>query len=170
MHVFLIAAITADGFIAASPTQISTSWTSKEDKRFFGERTKQAKVMLMGMTTYQTIQRPLPGRVTVVMTRTPQTVPAEFKDELVYTSDTPTKILTDLAARGFSEVAICGGSQIYTMFLKAGVIDTLYLTVEPVLFGQGVKLFTDAIAAKLKLKNCTHLNEQTLLLEYQVLK
>jgi len=168
MHVFLISAISADGYIAEEAEQVSTEWTSKEDKQFFRDRTKKARVMVMGMNTYKTIGRPLPDRLTVVMTRTPQEVPAEQKDQLMFTSQTPQEVLADLEKKGFTEVAICGGSQIYTLFLNAGLINTLYLTVEPVVFGKGVHLFADTVTKKLKLENTTQLNSETLLLEYSV--
>lgn len=170
MHVFLIAAISADGYIAEEVKQISTSWTSKEDKKFFSERTKKAGAVVMGMSTYQTIGKPLPDRITIVMSRTKHEVPEEYKGKLAFTAQTPVEILAEFESYGLKEVAICGGAQIYTMFMKAGLIDTLYLTVEPVVFGKGVKLFSDEVAAKLALKNCTQLNEQTLLLEYKVQK
>ncbi len=170
MHVFLIAAVTADGYIAEEVKQISTEWTSKEDKKFFKDMTTKSGVMVMGMNTYKTIGRPLPNRLTVVITRTPQEVPAEHQENLLFTSQTPKEVLAMLEKKGFTEVAICGGAQIYTLFLKEKLVDTVYLTMEPVLFGKGVHLLTEAVDTKLTLKNCTQLNTQTLLLEYKVEK
>lgn len=168
MHVFLIAAITVDGYIAAEADQISTAWTSAEDKTFFRDRTKQAGVIVMGRKTYDTIGRPLPGRLNVVLTSSPQDVSPDQADQLMYTSADPKTLIADLAARGYQEVAICGGASVYSQFLEAGVIDTLYLTVEPICFGRGIKLFSDISATKLTLKQTTPLSEQTLLLEYAV--
>ncbi len=170
MHVFLIAAVSVDGVIAEEATQISTEWTSKEDKKFFKDKTKQARVMVMGMNTYKTIGRPLPERLTVVMTRTPQEVPAEFAGQLLFTDKSPQEVLSDLEKKGFAEVAICGGAQIYTLFLKSGLVDTVYLSMEPVLFGKGVHFLKEAVNAQLELQNCTQLNTQTVLLEYKVKK
>lgn len=170
MHVFLISAISADGYIAEEAKQISTEWTSKEDKTFFRDKTKQARVMVMGMNTYKTIGRPLPDRLTVVMTRTPQEVPPAQKNQLLFTAQKPEEVLADLEKKGFSEVAICGGAQIYTLFLKAKLINTLYLTVEPIVFGKGVHLFNEDVSQKLHLEKSTQLSDQTMLLEYKVLK
>ncbi len=168
MNVFLIAAITVDGFIAEQTDQISTSWTSKEDKQFFSERTKQAGVIVMGSSTYKTIGRPLPGRLNIVYSsKMPkqQDVP-----QLRYTQLPPKELIASLAKECFKEVAICGGASIYKMFLEAGAINKLYLTVEPVVFGAGVKLFGDDLSARvsLKLVKMEHLSDQTLLLEYDV--
>nr|AIA19044.1 Dihydrofolate reductase [uncultured bacterium] len=169
MHTFLIAAISLDGFIAEKTDQISTSWTSKEDKKFFSERTKQAGVIVMGSSTYKTIGRPLPGRVNVVYSKSSQ---FEFKDENegFVTDLAPADLLKKLERDGHDEVAICGGAMIYSMFMKAGLIDTLYLTIEPVLFGEGIKLFKDDISARLQLVNSSKMGENAVLLEYKLNK
>lgn len=169
MHTFLIAAISLDGFIAEETDQISTSWTSKEDKKFFSERTKKAGVMVMGSSTYKTIGRPLPGRVNVVYSKSSR---FEFKDERegFVTDLEPAELLKKLEQDGHQEVAICGGAMIYSMFMKAGLIDTLYLTIEPVLFGKGVKLFTEDISARLQLVSSSKMGENAMLLEYRVNK
>ena len=66
MKIFIIAVLTADGLIAEGTDQISTDWTSKEDKKFFSTRTKEAGVIVLGYNTYKTIGRPLPGRLNIV--------------------------------------------------------------------------------------------------------
>jgi dihydrofolate reductase len=166
MNVFLIAAITVDGFIARDSDQISTSWTSLEDKKWFQDRTKQAGVVVMGNTTYATVKKPLPKRLNIVYSSQPQT--NEGQPNLRFTSLEPEKLIEQLASEGYQEVAICGGASIYTMFLKAGVVNKMYLTVEPVVFGTGIKLFSEELNIKLKLEKVTQLSAQTLLLEYKV--
>ncbi len=167
MKVFLIAAITLDGFIARNSSQISTSWTSPEDKKWFNQRTKEAGVIVMGSKTYDTIGRALPGRLNVVMTSQPERY-QDHDSSIIFTKQTPQDLLEDLKNKDYSEVAICGGSSIYTQFLQAGLIDKMYLTLEPVVFGQGVGLFNGEIEAKLTLVETKNLSEYTLLLEYDV--
>ena len=169
MHVFLIAAISIDGYIARDSDQISTVWTSKEDKKFFSERTKQAGVIVMGRKTFETIGRALPNRLNIVLSRQPR--PTNAPEEIQWSNKTPQELLKELEQKGYQEVAICGGQQIYSEFLKAGLINTLYLTVEPIMFGAGVKLVTSdqSSATKLSLKEMKKLNESgTILLEYEV--
>ena len=60
MKVFIIAAISADGFIAKDPKEPSTSWTSLVDKKHFSEITKRAGTVVMGAKTYETIGKALP--------------------------------------------------------------------------------------------------------------
>jgi len=52
--------------------------------------------------------------------------------------------------------------------MKAGVVDTAYLTVEPVIFGSGIKLFTEALDNELVFQKLHKLSEQTVVLEYSV--
>lgn len=163
IKVFLIAAQSADGFIAQDHSAPSTSWTSKEDKTFFVEKTKEAKVMVMGATTYKTIGRPMKDRTTIIYSK------KETFEGVEMTQDDPKTLVEKLEQRGFTEVAVCGGSSIYTMFLEAGVVDTLYLTIEPILFGAGVSLFNKPITKKLELIEEKKVGNGTLFLEYKVL-
>jgi dihydrofolate reductase len=167
MRVELVAAISLDGKIAQSADQISLEWTSKEDKRFFVSKTKEAGVLVMGRTTYDTIGRPLPNRLNIIMTRDP----AKFENivgELEYTSKSPKDILNDLSDRGFEKVVIAGGSHVYSQFIKAGLITDLYLTVEPILFGAGISLIDGVDPVELKLKTVEKLGEHAVLLHYTV--
>mgnify|MGYP001575330325 CR=1 FL=1 len=166
MKTFIIAALTADGFIAETNDHAAT-WTSRADKQFFIERTKQAGVIIMGRKTYDTIGKPLSERLNVVYTHEAKPHDAE---NLIYTSLPPAELLKNLALKGYQEVAICGGASIYTLFLKAGLVDTLCLTIEPKLFGQGISLFTKKIAANLELREVKKLDEQVILLNYRVSK
>ncbi len=172
MNVFIIAATSIDGFIAEKTDQSSLSWTSKEDRRFFVQRTKQARVMIFGSTTFKTMGRALPGRLNIVYTKNPEQFADFTKEydasELRITQEDPAALMKQLAQEGFTEVAICGGASVYSMFMRAGVVNKLYITLEPVLFGQGVKIFQEGISAKLKLVEQTKLSDQTLLLEYNV--
>ncbi|MBI4123232.1 MAG: dihydrofolate reductase [Parcubacteria group bacterium] len=162
MKAFIIAALTADGFIAKNSTHTPLGWTSKEDKQFFAGRTKEAGVVVMGKNTYETILRPFPGRHTIVYAAQPY-------EGIEVTQKSPQELLEDLEKRGFKELAVCGGSTVYTMFMEAGCVDTIYLTVEPHLFGTGMTLFNKELEAKLELISVGKLGENTVLSEYKVL-
>jgi dihydrofolate reductase len=158
---FLIAAVTADGFIARDEKH-SAFWTSKEDKKRFVELTKRAGVVIMGSTTYATLPRPLKERVNIVYSKTKTFEGAET------TRKDPLELLKELESRGFKEVAICGGSKIYTMFMKAKVVDRLFLTIEPLVFGKGITLFNEELQYHLNLVSANQAENGALLLEYKV--
>jgi dihydrofolate reductase len=143
--VSLIAAQTTDGFIAREKGETSLSWTSKEDKKRFVSLTKRAKVMVMGRTTWDTIGKALPERLIVVYSHKN---PSEPMTGVEWTTMPPKDLLNNLEGRGFTEVAICGGGEIYNLFLREGLVDQIYLTVEPVKFGQGIRFFKDPVAIR----------------------
>ena len=68
-------------------------------------------------------------------------------------------------------VLIVGGAQIATLFLKAQLIDELWLTIEPKIFGTGSSFVNDEkLDFELKLISCEKANEQgTLITKYKVI-
>lgn len=165
MKVILLAAITADGFIARDVNH-RADWTSPEDKKFFVETTKDAGTLIMGSTTFNTIGKALPGRKTIVYTRNPG--PFSGIENVESTSETPADLIQRLESAGNNAVCVCGGSSIYTLFIKSGLVTDIYLTIEPVLFGSGIKLFSDELNIKLSLESKKNLNNNTLLIHYAV--
>lgn len=165
MTCFIISCLTSDGYIGKNSTHAAT-WTSKEDKKRFIEISKRAGVMVMGLNTWLTFGgKPLKDRLHIVYSPTPlKDLPAGVE----YTDKNPSDLLKDLESRGFKEVAICGGSQIYTMFMKSGLVNKLYLTIEPVVFGDGVRLFKEDLNFKLKLDKIEHTPLGTVMLDYTV--
>lgn len=165
MKVFIIAAITADGLIGRNDGH-SADWTGSADKKVFVRLTKDAGVMVMGARTFHTINRALPDRLTIVYTHHPanMAIPGvETTDKL------PKDLLSELEERGFTQLAVCGGSTIYRQFLEAGVVNELYLTVVPKLFGQGVSLFEESVDTDLELLSSEELDGGAVLLHYHVL-
>ncbi len=173
MNCFIIAALTVDGFIGRDAEQTSTNWTSREDYEWFTEKSKEAGVVVMGRKTYETIGRTLAERVNIIYSR--QTAGKKLveeqkqliKGQLYYTQLEPKQLLEKLNKLGCEQLAVCGGSSIYTLFMKAGVIDEVFLTIEPVFFGQGVKLFNQGVKKDLELVGRQKLSAQTLLLVYR---
>ncbi len=165
MKIFIIVATSADGFIAKDPKEPSTNWTSVEDKKHFIETTQKSGAIVMGANTFKTIGRALPKRRNIVYSNEPINVPG-----IEVTSLAPQELIAKLEKEGVEELAICGGSTIYTMFMKAGLVDSLYLTIEPIIFGKGMNLFNDVIDAKLELVNFRRTDSGTIFNEYKVIK
>ncbi|MCX6715266.1 MAG: dihydrofolate reductase family protein [Candidatus Uhrbacteria bacterium] len=166
MKVELIAAMSLNGKIAASSDQSSLEWTSKEDTKFFVEKTKECRVMIMGRKTFDTIGRALKDRLIVVMTCDPEK--HALIEGVEYTCETPHQILKDLESRGYASVAIAGGAGVYSMFLKEKLVTDVFLSIEPILFGNGISLAESFEDVKLKLVESKQLGEQTVLLHYEV--
>lgn len=161
----MIAAITADGYIGRDARHLA-DWTSKEDKKLFTTVTKEAGVIVMGSKTFATIGRALPGRRTIVYTSRPSEITAE---DVEATTESPEQLVARLKAEGAAGLAVCGGASIYDLFMRAGVISEVYLTIEPLFFGSGVPLFAQSLHTNLALQEVSKLNEHTVLLRYNVL-
>jgi dihydrofolate reductase len=164
--VFLIASISADGYIART-TDHFADWSSKEDKQLFVQLTKEAGVMVMGSTTFNLFPKPLPGRKHVVYTRSLNQKPQE---NVTYTTKKPADIVAELAKEGFEKIAIIGGQKIYDLFLQSRVADEVYLVVEPFLFGDGIKFIHSQTDQTLELIESKSLNKNTVMLHYKVIK
>lgn len=169
MTTFIIAALTADGFIAQETKQTPLEWRSEGDRSFFISATKRAGVCILGSTTFNSMRRPMPGRLHIVYSMD-KTEKDNQEGIVEYTKAPPADVLRDLKKRGYKEVAVCGGATIYTMFMEAGVVDKLYLTIEPVVFGSGIKLFNKELDASLELASSKKIGEHTVLLEYNVIR
>ncbi len=107
MKAILLMAVTADGLIAKDSMQL-VDWTGRADKKYFVQITKDAGVMIMGSKTFRTIGKILPDRKSIVMTRNKKRISSE--KELVFTDQSPEKILAALEKEGFEKVVIIGGS------------------------------------------------------------
>ncbi|OGL94921.1 hypothetical protein A2348_05540 [Candidatus Uhrbacteria bacterium RIFOXYB12_FULL_58_10] len=164
MIVSLIAAVSADGKIAQSAEQSSLDWTSREDTRFFISKTKEIGTVVMGRKTFGTIGKPLKDRRTIVMSSRTGIEGVEW------TSEPPADLVARLEREGVTRMALCGGAAIYDAFLSVGLVDELFLTVEPVLFGDGVPLFRNGARINLKLLETTKLGDSSVLLHYLLLK
>ena len=54
------------------------------------------------------------------------------------------------------------------MFMQAGLVDTIYMTVEPKLFGSGMSVFNKPLDINLNLISTERLTDDVLFLEYRV--
>lgn len=160
-------AMSADGIIAKNSNHF-VNWTEPADKKFFVEITRKAGVVVMGSKTFDTIGKALPGRLNVIMTRNKERISNE--DNLEFSSKSPSELLSDLKQRGYSEVSVIGGAVINSLFLRDNLVDNIHLTVCPLLFGQGLTMFAEDHAVKLKLQETKVIGEESVLITYQVVK
>ena len=118
MTVTLVAAIARNGVIGADG---GIPWHLPDDQRRFKELTI-GHVLVMGRVTYESIGRPLPGRTTVVVTRS---AGWGAGDDGVLVAPSVTEALA-LAATVDEEVFVVGGTRVYEEALP--VADRLELT------------------------------------------
>ncbi|MFA6410401.1 MAG: dihydrofolate reductase family protein, partial [Candidatus Buchananbacteria bacterium] len=151
MKLILMMAMTADGIIAKNSSQ-NADWTSKADKKAFIAETKKHGAIIMGQTTYEAIGKALPGRLNLILTLTPQNYQAKVQPGLLeFIKGTPKEIVKYLEQKGFASAILGGGAKTNGMFLNAGLVDEILITVEPKIFGSGLN-FTEGFDLDLNLE------------------
>lgn len=149
-------------------------WASKEDQDFFKGLFKTYKLFVLGRKTYLSPTpsvRPSSQNLKIVLTKNPKRYKKyEVLGQLEFSSDTPLNLVKKLEKRRFKEMLLIGGETITTEFFRAKLINEIWLTLEPKIFGQGKGILKEDLDVKLKLKEINKLNSQgTLLLKYEVI-
>ncbi len=166
MKVTLLMAQTLDGRIAKDSHHFP-DWTEKADKKFFMNYTKEAGVMIMGRTTFETLPGVLPGRLSVVLSRSAGEWDKK-EENLIFTAFSPRRVLEKLEKMGYNHAVLTGGTTINTLFAKENLIDEIIVTVSPVIMGEGLGLFEPGIALNLTLEKSEKLGDNSLTLYYRV--
>ncbi|MCR2746720.1 dihydrofolate reductase [Limnobacter parvus] len=140
MKVSIVAAIAKNGIIGIDNR---LPWHLPEDLAFFKQTTLGCPV-LMGRKTYESINRPLPGRLNVVLTSNTDWQPAPAKDGtprnvIAYPTPLPSGSTTQIATATnlpnalqwlarFEQIFLIGGSNLYQQALEQNLVDELVLT------------------------------------------
>lgn len=158
--------MTADGKIAKNSDHFP-DWTSKEDKKLFAKTSKEHGVVIMGDKTFFTFPKPLPDRLNVVFTlleNPPET------ENVKWVTGEPEKVLEELEKMGYKSAILGGGTYMNSQFLERKLIDEIWLTIEPKIFGDGLGVFGGDFDIDLKMIDVSEINENTAVVKYEVLK
>ncbi len=171
MEVILLMAQTLDGKIARMNNQF-VDWSGIFDKAFFTYETKKAGAVIMGSRTFSTIGKPLKDRMNIIITR---------DDSKNYRGDNrgdgfefmrfePTEIFRCLSFCNYRRAFLIGGSEINTLFAKKRLIDKVYISIIPKIFGNGLSTFNEDLDIDLIFQSNTIFPDGTALLKYDVNK
>jgi dihydrofolate reductase len=171
MKTILYMGITINGYIAKEDG--NSEWTSDEDLKGFYNHSRDAGNIVMGRNTYAAAMKsgyfPFPDALNVVVTH--EAMENTWGDRVLITDGSPKEIVALLEQKGFETLFLAGGGQLNTSFINEHLIDEIYLDVEPLLFGRGIKIFADAdFEVDLELIEVKKLNAQTVQLHYRVKK
>ncbi|MBI2670593.1 dihydrofolate reductase family protein [Candidatus Woesearchaeota archaeon] len=86
-------------------------------------------------------------------------------------ASSPTDSINKAKSLGFKKVLVSGGSRVNTSFIKEGLINEIILNVEPIILGNGIKLFAEGnFITKLKLLDIKKVSNNITQLHYKVKK
>ena len=112
-------------------------------------------------------------KLRIILTRRPEKYNSQtVEGQLEFSGETPRQLVKRLTSIGYKEILLVGGSIINGLFLKQNLVDELYLTIEPKLFGSGKNIIEGQLLNKsLRLISVKKLNKVgTLLLKYKIIK
>ncbi len=117
MTISLIVAAAENGAIGKDNQLL---WHLPNDLRFF-KNTTWGMPVIMGRRTFESVNKPLPGRINIVITRQ-----SEWNAEQVWTAGSMDEALAKAATTNCLEVFIIGGGEIYQQALP--LAQRVYLT------------------------------------------
>lgn len=96
----------------------------------------------------------------------------QISGQIEFTNESPIDLTTRFKNNGYEQMLVVGGPHIATLFLKEQLVDEIWLTFEPKIFGTGGNFVTDGkLDINLRLIHYAKVNEQgTLITKYVVLK
>lgn len=174
MKVTMVAVASLNGKTTKGKDTNIYSWTSKEDSKLFFSLIEKNNLIVMGSKTYEQARKLIKhkkNKLRVVLTRNPEKYSKEsIKEMLEFTNETPLALIKQLESRGYKKMLLVGGSQANSLFLKSKLVNEIYLTLEPKIFGSGRILIVDEnLDISLKLISIKKLNKKgTLLLKYKI--
>jgi len=158
-------AASIDGRISLSEKTVPR-WTSKEDWRFFQHSLARMEAVVVGRNTYAAVAGRLRKRNTFVLSNGPKTMVRRGSVTFL----NPAKVaLTPLLAK-YKSVAVLGGGAVYRFMLESELLDEMFVTLEPLIFGRGKEMFVGGTrTTRVTLLSIKRLNRAgTLLLHYQI--
>ncbi|GAB3916489.1 dihydrofolate reductase [Larkinella terrae] len=117
MLISLIAAVAENGVIGQDNELV---WHLPDDFKYF-KQTTSGHPVLMGRKTFESLGKPLPNRLNVVITRNPA-----FHPEGAVIVDSLEKAMEEARKTGIAEAFVIGGAEIYRQAIASA--DRLYLT------------------------------------------
>jgi dihydrofolate reductase len=174
MKTILIFVSSLDGKVTKWGEPNVRLWSSHQDQDYYKKVWNESRLIVMGSSTFNADTfNPSPDHQIIIMTSHPDRYKSyEVPGQMEFTNETPVELSSRFATKGHQQMLVVGGPHIATSFLKEQLIDELWLTIEPKIFGTGENFATDAkLDIDLRLIQSEKVNDQgTLITKYAVLK
>ena len=149
-------------------------WSSHQDQDYYKRIWDESKLIVMGSNTFNAeLLNPSSNHQLIIMTGHPDKYKSlEISGQIEFTKESPVELTARFKNESYEQMLVVGGPHVATSFLKEQLIDELWLTFEPKIFGEGGNFVTGGkLDINLRLINCEKVNEQgTLITKYAVLK
>ncbi len=161
-------AASLDGYIAGPGGE--AEWIVRDPDIDFGKLFKEFDTVLLGRRTFEAMirggQRSMPGLQTFVFSRT---LRQRDYAEVAIISDQADQILSTLRREPGKDMWLMGGGTLFRSLLQLGMVDTVEVSVVPVLLGAGIPLLPPpACEAKLELVRHKVYESGIVTLQYEV--
>jgi dihydrofolate reductase len=145
MTVSVFIGTSVDGFIARSNGGLDFLPADGGEPHGYDEFMASVDALVIGRKTFETVLAfptwPYGRKRVVVLSSQPVDLSPVGEGVVEQMAGSPAEIIARLAATGAKQLYIDGGITIQG-FLRAGLIDRLYITRVPVLIGEGIPLFS----------------------------
>lgn len=148
----------------------NTDWISKTEWDSYSSAVRSAGCLVVGRRTYDILTK----QKGFAEFKNVKVVVVSSKDFQVMASNhfiafSPKEALEKL--KDFETVIVAGGGILNMSFLKENLVDEIYLDIEPIILGEGIKVFdNDDFEAKLELLGKNQLSPDEIQLHYKVVK
>jgi dihydrofolate reductase len=174
MKTILVFVSTLDGKVTKWHDPFVRSWSSKEDQKYFTGILEEARLIIIGSNTYNADPlKPSTKHLLVVMTGRPSGYKSHvIPGQVEFTDESPAQLVSRFEKEGHEQMIVVGGPHVATSFLKEHLVDELWLTIEPKIFGTGGNFVAEEMLdIELQLISCDRVNERgTLITKYAILK
>ena len=145
MKTILIFVSTLDGKVTKWGETHVRLWSSSQDQDYYKKVWNESRLIIMGSSTFNADTfNPSPDHQIIIMTSHPDRFKSfEIPGQMEFTNETPVQISSRFTISGQQQMLVVGGPHIATSFLKEQLIDELWLTIEPKIFGTGENFATD---------------------------
>jgi dihydrofolate reductase len=168
MKIILYMAMTVNGMIAKSDD--NTSWVSKEEWDSYSAAVRKAGCLVIGRRTYNILTNQpefseFENVKIIAVSKERKNINLVDSKHLVAKS--PKEALNML--KDFKEIIVAGGGELNYHFIKENLVDEIYLDIEPLIFGKGIKLFAEGDFEKtLEFVGSKRISDNVIQLHYKV--
>ena len=162
MKLILFMVMSMDGVVAFDEATDISKYSSQEDHNFFITGAAACDAAIMGRYSYN---RKIKCKSKYLLSH--MMTCDEVDEDTIILSGNTDDIYNRIVNDGHEKVALLGGPGTNTQFLARDYVDEIYLTIEPIILGGGVRFVIGDFISKWRLTHSVRLNEKgTTVLRY----